>query len=112
MVVPLLYATLGGNLPPKLVGHRRAQVDGAFTTNTSYLLSLLSELYVVRSSPLWKEPTTLAWLHKTVNAVAPSLDDSTSVDVKRGEKLWTEGPWPKGLAPAGVIRAAYISGEA
>jgi hypothetical protein len=131
MIVPLLFATLGGNVPPKLLGHRRAQVDGTFTyvlsplspsqsnarfrrtssDNPSYLLSLLSSLYAVRSSPLWKEPPIFAWLQKTVAAVAPSLDDSSLEDVRIGEKLWLEGPWEQGFAPAGVIRAAYISGS-
>ncbi|KAK4691433.1 transcription factor 25, partial [Phenoliferia sp. Uapishka_3] len=111
MVVPLLFATLGGNVPPKLLSHRRAQVDGSFTDNPSYLLSLLSQLYSVRSSPLWKEPPILAWLQKTVASVAPSLDDSSLEDVRTGEKLWGEGPWPKGFAPSGVIRAAYLAGS-
>lgn len=78
--------------------------------NPSYLLSLLSSLYAVRSAPLWKDPNLLAWLQKTVNATASSLDDSSLEDVRVGEKLWREGPWEKGFAPSGIIRAAYISG--
>lgn len=28
-----------------------------------------------------------------------------------GEQLWSQGPWAKGVAPAGIIRAAYLAGE-
>lgn len=130
MVVPLLFSTLGGNVPPSLLTHRRAQVDGEFSyipmslslsplrltflllsNNPSYLLQLLSVLYSVRSGPLWKPPPVLAWLQKTVNAAASSLDDSSLEDVRVGEKLWSQGPWEKGVAPAGIIRAAYLAGE-
>lgn len=111
MVASLLYASLGGNIPPKILSHRRAQLDGRYTTNPSYLLSLLSECYVARSSPLWKEPETLAWFQKTANAAAPSMDDSSEADVRFGERIWLEAPWEKGYAPAGIIRAAAISGQ-
>ncbi|GAA5864219.1 hypothetical protein JCM1840_006705 [Sporobolomyces johnsonii] len=109
MVATLLSNSLAFDLPPKMVSHRRAQLDGTFTKNPSYLLSLLSELYVARSAPLWKDPASLAWLRKSVNAAAPSLDDSSLEDVRIGEKLWSQGPWEEGFAPAGVVRAAFIS---
>jgi hypothetical protein len=80
------------------------------SNNPSYLLQLLSQLYSVRSGPLWKPPPVLAWLQKTVNSIAPSLDDSSLEDVRVGEKLWSQGPWEKGVAPAGIIRAAYLAG--
>lgn len=67
-------------------------------------------MYSVRSAPLWKDPPLLAWLQKTVAATADSLDDSTEEDVRIGEKLFNEGPWPKGVAPSGVIRAAFVAG--
>ncbi|GAA5950839.1 hypothetical protein JCM21900_002036 [Sporobolomyces salmonicolor] len=109
MVATLLSNSLAFDLPPKMVSHRRAQLDGAFTKNPSYLLSLLSELYVARSAPLWKDPASLAWLRKAVSAATPSLDDSSLEDVRIGEKLWSQGPWEEGFAPAGVVRAAFIS---
>lgn len=109
MVVTLLSNSLGSNLPPSFVRHKRAQPDGAFTDRPSYLLSLTSELYVARSSPLWKEPPVLEWLNKTVKSLADSLDDSTIEAVKEGEVLFNEGAWDKGTAPAGVIRAAFIA---
>lgn len=133
MIVPLLMATLGGSVPPALLSHRRAQVDGEFSCATlylfslwpladshcpssrsshpSYLLQLLSALYAVRSAPLWKAPPVLAWLQKTVTATAGSLDDSSLEDVRVGERLWSSGPWEQGSAPAGVIRAASLAGE-
>jgi hypothetical protein len=80
-----------------------------YSTNSTYLLSLLSELYVVRSTPLWKEPSTLAWFHQTALATADSLDDSSLPDVVIGERLFLQGPWETGYAPAGIIRAAFIS---
>lgn len=45
-------------------------------TQPSYLLSLLSTFYVMRSSPLWKDPVTLSWFQKTVESCAGGLDDS------------------------------------
>ncbi|GAA5892945.1 transcriptional repressor TCF25 family protein [Sporobolomyces salmoneus] len=109
MVATLLSNSLAFDLPPAMVSHRRAQPDGAFTKNPSYLLSLLSELYVARSAPLWKDPASLSWLRKAVTAATPLLDDSSLEDVRLGEKLWSEGAFDEGVAPAGVIRAAFIS---
>lgn len=82
-----------------------------FRSNPSYLISLLSTLYAVRSLPLWKEPRLLKWLQKTCEVAASSLDDSSEEDVRFGEKLWLVGGWPKGVAPSGVIRGAFLSGE-
>lgn len=79
--------------------------------NPSYALSLLSELYANRSAPLWKDPASTAWLRKAVATAAPLLDDQSNEDVKIGEQLFTKGPFPEGYAPAGIIRAAFISGE-
>lgn len=31
MVASLLYSTVGGNVPPKILSHRRAQVDGRYS---------------------------------------------------------------------------------
>ncbi|KAM0755682.1 DUF654-domain-containing protein [Meredithblackwellia eburnea MCA 4105] len=109
MVLILLLTQLGGDIPPKILSHRRAQLDGAFTDNSSYMLSLLSQFYSSRSSPLWKEPALLSWLQKIAREVAGSLDDSSLEDVRVGERLWSTGPWPKGFVPTGVVRAAYIS---
>lgn len=81
------------------------------STSPSYLLSLLSSLYATRSGPLWKPPPILAWLQKTAQAAADSLDDKTLEDVRLGVELFDQGPFEAGTAPAGVIRAAYISGE-
>ena len=111
MVATLLSNSLAFDLPPAMVSHKRAQPDGAFTKNPSYLLSLLSELYVARSAPLWKDPASLSWLRKTVVAATPELDDSSIEDVKVGQELFEKGPWDEGVAPAGVIRAAFISGS-
>lgn len=111
MVATLLSNSLAFDLPPTMVSHRRAQPDGAFTKNPSYLLSLLSELYVARSAPLWKDPASLSWLRKAVTAATPLLDDSSLEDVKIGERLFDKGAWEEGVAPAGVIRAAFISGQ-
>ncbi|GAA6012136.1 hypothetical protein JCM10207_005144 [Rhodosporidiobolus poonsookiae] len=109
MVATLLSNALAFDLPPSMFSCRRAQPDGSFTNNPSYLLSLLSELYVARSSPLWKDPASVAWLQKTIRETAPSLDDSSLEDVQFGEELYAQGPWEKGVAPAGIIRAAFIS---
>ncbi|GAA5857389.1 hypothetical protein JCM5353_004402, partial [Sporobolomyces roseus] len=109
MVATLLSNSLAFDLPPAMVSNKRAQPDGAFTKNPSYLLSLLSELYVARSAPLWKDPASLSWLRKTVVTATPSLDDSSLEDVKVGQELFEKGPWDEGVAPAGVIRAAFIS---
>lgn len=108
-------ATLGGNVPPQVLSHRRAQVDGAFTTSPSYMLSLLSALYAHRSGPLWKPPPVLAWLQKTASTVAGSLDDVSSADVQLGERLFDQGPFLIGddqgheSVPSGLIRATYIA---
>ncbi|GAA5927511.1 transcriptional repressor TCF25 family protein [Sporobolomyces koalae] len=110
VVATLLSNSLAFDLPPALVSHRRAQPDGSFTNNPSYLVSLLSELYVARSAPLWKDPASLAWLRKTIIAATPSIDDQSLEDVQFGERVWEEGPWgARGVAPAGVIRAAFVS---
>lgn len=45
-----------------------------------------------------------------MESVANLLDDSTEPDVVSGEKLWLNGGWPKGVAPSGVIRGAFLSG--
>lgn len=76
----------------------------------SYALSLLCELYAVRAGPLWKDPDLTAFLKEAVAKAAPLLDDKSNKDCKLGEKLYVEGPFPAGHAPAGVIRAAFISG--
>ncbi|KAM0788962.1 hypothetical protein ACM66B_003035 [Microbotryomycetes sp. NB124-2] len=109
MVVTLLLTALGGSIPPKLVSHRRAQVDGAFTNNPSYVISLLATLYSARSSPLWKPPPLQSWLEKTAAEAASSLDDTSIEDVRLGQRLYDQGAFPAGTAPAGIIRAAYIA---
>ncbi|GAA5855614.1 hypothetical protein JCM8547_001618 [Rhodosporidiobolus lusitaniae] len=109
LVATLLSNAVAFDLPPSLVTHRRAQPDGSFTHNPSYVLSLLSELYVARSAPLWKDPASVAWLSKTVRDAAGSIDDQSLEDVREGEWLWSEGPWGKGVAPEGVVRAAFMS---
>ncbi|BGP47134.1 hypothetical protein JCM10450v2_002986 [Rhodotorula kratochvilovae] len=109
MVATLLSNTSAFDLPPSFVTHRRAQLDGTFTQNPSYALSLLAELYVARSAPLWKDPASTAWLRKTVAQAAPLLDDTSLEDVRVGVELFDEGPFPQGYAPAGLVRAAFIS---
>ncbi|GAA5823581.1 hypothetical protein JCM11251_000686 [Rhodosporidiobolus azoricus] len=109
VMATLLSNALAFDLPPSMVSHRRAQPDGSFTINPSYLISLLSELYVARSAPLWKDPVSLAWLQKAVREAAPLLDDNSNEDVRVGEELWEQGPWPAGTAPEGIIRAAFIA---
>lgn len=130
MVATLLSNALAFDVPPALVSHRRAQLDGSYTCvysrsssvtspdtltirskNPSYALSLLSELYANRSAPLWKDPASTAWLRKAVATAATMLDDQSNEDVKVGEELFSKGPFPEGYAPAGIIRAAFISGE-
>lgn len=130
MVATLLSNALAFDVPPALVSHRRAQPDGSYTCvrsrsssatspdtltarskNPSYALSLLSELYANRSAPLWKDPASTAWLRKAVVTAATMLDDQSNEDVKIGEELFSKGPFPEGYAPAGIIRAAFISGE-
>lgn len=80
------------------------------STRPSYALSLLSELYAVRSGPLWKDPDLTAFLRQAIAKAAPLLDDRSNEDVQAGEALFSEGPFPAGHAPNGVIRAAFISG--
>ncbi|GAA6064435.1 hypothetical protein JCM10212_006097 [Sporobolomyces blumeae] len=109
VVATLLSTSLAFDLPPSLVTLPRAQPSGAFTTSPSYLTSLLAELYVVRSGPLWKDPASLAWLRKCCNEVAGEVQNREREEVREGEKIWNEGAWDKGVAPAGVIRAAFIS---
>ncbi|GJN89812.1 hypothetical protein Rhopal_002801-T1 [Rhodotorula paludigena] len=109
MVATLLSNALGFDLPPSVVTHRRAQLDGAFTKNPSYALSLLSELYVARTSALWKDPSSTAWLRKAITQAAASLDDASLEDVRIGDELFSKGAFPQGYAPAGLIRAAFIS---
>ncbi|KAK4055535.1 hypothetical protein OIV83_000081 [Microbotryomycetes sp. JL201] len=94
MVVTLLLTALGGTIPPQLVSHRRAQVNA---------------LYSARSSPLWKPPALQTWLEKTATSAAKSLDDTSLEDVRIGQRLFDEGAFPAGTAPAGIIRAAYIA---
>ncbi|GAA6031122.1 hypothetical protein JCM8097_004014 [Rhodosporidiobolus ruineniae] len=109
VVATLLSNALAFDLPPAMVTHRRAQPDGSFTRNPSYLTSLLSELYVARAAPLWKDPISIAWLQKAIRAAAPLLDDRGLEDVRVGEELWEKGAWEEGTAPEGVIRAAFMS---
>lgn len=80
------------------------------STRPSYALSLLSELYAVRSGPLWKDPDLTAFLRQAIAKAAPLLDHRSNEDVQAGEALFSEGPFPAGHAPNGVIRAAFISG--
>lgn len=110
VVATLLSNSLAFDLPPAMVSHARAQPAGAFTDDASYVVSLLSELYVARSAPLWKDPASLAWLRRAIVAATLKLDDSTLEDVRVGQRVWSEGVWDRGVAPAGIIRAAFISG--
>lgn len=87
-----------------------ADVALAFRNQPSYSLSLLAELYAVRASPLWKDPEATALLRRAIARAAPLLEDKSNEDVKIGEELFAKGPFPAGHAPAGVIRAAFISG--
>ncbi|SCV70554.1 BQ2448_3316 [Microbotryum intermedium] len=108
-VVPLLLSTLGGNVPPALISHSRAQVSGSYTTDPSYLTSLLSSLYAHRSSPLWKDPSLLSWLTSTASSIVTSLNDSSNSDVIFGEKAWSsQHAWKPNQAPEGIIRALYL----
>ncbi|BGP54746.1 hypothetical protein JCM8202v2_002333 [Rhodotorula sphaerocarpa] len=109
MVATLLSNALALDLPPAMVAHKRAQLDGSYSTRPSYALSLLSELYAVRSGPLWKDPDLTAFLRQAIAKAAPLLDDRSNEDVQAGEALFSEGPFPAGHAPNGVIRAAFIS---
>lgn len=68
-------------------------------------------MYAVRAGPLWKDPEATSLLRRAIAKAAPLLGDQSNEDVKAGEKLFAEGPFPAGHAPAGVIRAAFISGE-
>jgi hypothetical protein len=88
-----------------------ADVALALRNQPSYALSLLAELYAVRASPLWKDPEATALLRRAIARAAPLLEDKSNEDVKIGEELFSKGPFPAGHAPAGVIRAAFISGE-
>lgn len=135
MAANQLANTLAIDVPPVLITSKRAQVDGSYTcarvirfqaarpnpltsfdayapprSQPSYALSLLSELYAVRAGPLWKDPDLTAFLKAAIAKAAPSLEDKSNEDYQAGEKLFSTGPFPAGHAPAGVIRAAFISG--
>lgn len=79
------------------------------SSNPSYIVSLLATLYAARSSPLWKPPPLQSWLERTAASAANSLDDTSLEDVRTGECLYDEGAFPTGVAPAGIIRAAFVA---
>ncbi|KDE05520.1 hypothetical protein MVLG_04113 [Microbotryum lychnidis-dioicae p1A1 Lamole] len=109
-VVPLLLSTLGGNVPPALISHPRAQISGSYTTDPSYLTSLLASLYAHRSSPLWKDPSLLSWLTSTASSIVSSLNDLSNPNVVFSEKAWSaQHAWKTNQAPEGIIRALYLA---
>ncbi|GAA5869918.1 hypothetical protein JCM3774_000528 [Rhodotorula dairenensis] len=109
MVATQLSNALAIDMPPAFVSNKRAQPDGAYSDRPSYALSLLAELYAVRAGPLWKDPEATSLLRRAITKAAPLLEDKVNEDVKIGEELFAKGPFPAGHAPAGVIRAAFIS---
>ncbi|GAA5986748.1 hypothetical protein JCM10908_000879 [Rhodotorula pacifica] len=112
MVATQLSNVLAIDMPPAFITNKRAQPDGTYSAQPSYALSLLAELYAVRAGPLWKDPEATALLRRAIAKAAPLLDDQSNEDVKIGEELYSKGPFPAGHAPAGVIRAAFISDAA
>lgn len=108
MIAVNLLTVLGGNIPPALLSNKRTQLDSIFSTSPSYVISLLSQIYVTRSAVLWKEPTLLNWLKTTIISSAPFINDSTKAAVRQGEEFYHQGLYPTGFAPAGIIRAATL----
>ena len=80
------------------------------STKPSYILQLLSHLYVHRSDTLWKEPDVLDWLLATARSTAPLFASEPShPDIRFGEQLWAQSLYPKNGVPEGILRHVLVS---
>jgi hypothetical protein len=81
-----------------------------YSTKPSYILQLLSHLYVHRSDTLWKEPEVLDWLLATARSTAPLFASAPShPDIRFGEQLWVQSLYPKNGVPEGILRHVLVS---
>ncbi|VDC02206.1 unnamed protein product [Peniophora sp. CBMAI 1063] len=73
-VVPLLADKCDIALSGDVRGHRAFRIftKDMFSDEDETLLHLLSHLYVQRSAPLWKDPTTQSWFASIVESVTAS----------------------------------------
>jgi hypothetical protein len=79
------------------------------STKASYILQLLSQLYVHRSDTLWNEPEVKQWLQQTVRAVTPTFTNTSHPDVAFGLQIWRESLYPKNAVPQGILRHVLVA---
>lgn len=75
----------------------------------SYILQLLSFLYVHRSDTLWAEPEVKEWLQQTLNETVPMFADSSNADVAFGLQIWRKSLYPNNAVPQGILRHVLVS---
>lgn len=75
----------------------------------SYILQLLSAVYVHRSETLWREPEVMAWLGRTIRASGPLFSTSSHPDIQSGLQLWSQGSYPNNAVPEGILRHVLVA---
>lgn len=75
----------------------------------SYILQLLSHLYVHRSDTLWAEPEVKEWLQQTLRDTISALSDKNNEDVAFGLQIWRKSLYPDDAVPQGILRHVLVS---
>lgn len=77
-VIVLLADKVGATVPNGARSNPLLQVEAGFSDSPTILLHLLAHIYVARNEALWKEPSVLAWLEKTIAQAMPLLDEGSA----------------------------------
>ncbi|KAK9897024.1 DUF654-domain-containing protein [Cystobasidium minutum MCA 4210] len=109
LVSYLLLQKLQLSIPKELAGLSNAQPESGFSSKPSYIIQLLSHLYVHRSDTLWAEPEVKDWLQQTLRTMTPLFEDSKNPHVLFGQRLWYESMYPKNAVPQGILRHVLVS---
>lgn len=113
-VVLLLADKVGADVPASARSSPLLQTEAGYTNSPTIVLHLLAHIYVARNEALWKNPSNLSWLQKTMTTALPDIDDGTARSLRAEAHAIIQTPRDLGadgdlLIPLNICRHVLCS---
>ena len=111
LTLVILIGKLDRSPPADIAKLDNAQPESGYTKKASYILQLLSQLYVHRSETLWREPEVLEWLLEVSRSTAGLFSkEPNHPDIAFGRQIWQNNLYGANNAvPEGIYRHILVS---
>ncbi|KAL7413126.1 transcriptional repressor TCF25-domain-containing protein [Mrakia frigida] len=105
-VLPLLADKVGFSIPPEARNHPLLELRLGYEPGPLTPLHLLSHIYVLRSSALWKELPTLHWLQSRLPHILPLLLSPSNASYPPRQAVLDHF---KNGTPEGIVRHVMVA---